>query len=91
MKKLERRLAYYENGKIVEGKTSRKKFSTDGLIGVVALYNDGTREEESVESKVNLNKTDRAKNTAYLMFEANKQFKHDGGGTPELKALRRKA
>lgn len=92
-KKLERRIAYYADGSMVEGKTRRKSFKTDNLIGVISVYKDGTREKEALEASQPLSKRQLDTNAAKyarLMLEANLQFKHDGGGTPETKALLRK-
>lgn len=90
MAKLDRRKAFYTTGEIVEGKTKRKQFDTENLIGILSYYDDGTRVVEDVPvttSKRTLT-TDTSQITK-LLFEANKQFKYDGGDTPEIKHLRR--
>ncbi len=46
MAKLNQRLAYYADGTIEVGKTTRKTFKTDGLVSVVSFYEDGSRVEE---------------------------------------------
>jgi len=90
MAKLERRLAFYANGDIKEGKTSRKKFDTTNLVGVISLYDDGTRQEEDLATKpkMTIADDDVDHQIARLHYEAHKQFKYDGGDTPEIRRLR---
>lgn len=92
MANLEKRIAYYTTGKIDEGKTTRKTFDTNNLIGIISVYDDGTREEEVIVSNANVNaavETNVNAKIAKLRFEAAHEFKHDGGDTPEIIALRR--
>lgn len=90
MTKLERRLAYYANGKIEEGKTNRKQFKTDGLIGVVSFYDDGTRQQEDITlPRMATTEETKDEKIARLMMEASLQFKYDGGDTPEIRRERR--
>jgi hypothetical protein len=88
MAKLERRLAYYDNGTIEEGKTNRKTFKTEGLIGVLAFYDDGSREQEATVAS-GIIKEDKQTLIQRLRLEAHKEYKSDGGDTLEIKALTR--
>lgn len=93
MAKLTHRQAFYADGTIEEGKTKRKSFKTDGLVGVVSFYDDGTREDEGLRPTQKLSKglePDIDTLIAQKHFEAHLQFKYDGGDTGEIKALRMK-
>lgn len=92
MASIDHRVAYYTTGKIEKAKTARKLFDNTNLIGIITVYSDGTHDVENVlpdpsaEQEIESNPTAKI---AKLRFEANKQFKHDGGDTPEIIALRR--
>lgn len=91
MSKLEKRVAHYDTGKIVEGKTDRKTFDTEGLIGINRIYDDGHREPEELPEEVTatpVEEESKEARLARLQFEAQQQFKYDGGDTPEIAALR---
>jgi len=92
-RKLEQRIAYYADGTIIQGKTTRKQFNADNLIGIVSFYTDGTREQEAInaprELSVELENSETAQ-YARLILKANLQFKYDGGQTVETKKLRKR-
>lgn len=87
MPKLNQRLAYYDNGEIKVGKTTRKTFETDGLVSVVSFYEDGTRVEEPLptpESALDQPlSNDRGHRLAQMRIKAILEPKSDGGLTPE--------
>ena len=86
MPKLERRVAFYQDGKTVEGKTKAKTFSDEGLIGVVSFFDDGTRVQEELGGFTPDDNNIMGK-IAKLRLEKHLEFKHDGGDTYEIKAL----
>lgn len=88
MAKLERRLAFYADGTISEGKTLRKTFDTNNLVGVVSVFDDGTREDEGLRDTKLKAAEDVDHQIAQHMFKAHLEFKHDGGDTPEIRRLR---
>lgn len=90
MAKLNQRLAYYADGNIEVGKTTRKTFDTNGLVGVVSFYEDGSRELEAL--KDSKEPTDEVVNSKeYFLAQARLKsvqgFKSDGGLTAEDLAI----
>lgn len=89
MAKLERRIAFYEDGHQEVGKTTRKTFNTDGLVGVVCFYDDGTRTKEPVQATERLSKRVSDRKAVLTHIESAMGFKSDGGETPEVRESRR--
>ena len=91
MIKLERRVAYYSDNTTVEAKTTRKKFDDNGLVAVVSLYNDGTRELEYSKYKHKDEIQDKKEKAVYLIAQARLEYKSDGGTNPEIEQLIRES
>lgn len=87
MAKLELRVAYYADGTVDQGKTEKKTFNNDGLVAVVSLFLDGSRELEYSKYNSVDEITDIGEKIAYLMSQARLEFKSDGGTTPEIDNL----
>lgn len=87
MAKLNQRLAYYANGDIKVGKTTRKTFDPEGLVSVVSFYEDGTRIEEPLPTPESVLdqplSDDRNTRIAQWHVQAALEPKSDGGLTRE--------
>ncbi len=87
MARLEQRVAYYADGTVDQGKTEKKTFSNDGLVAVVSLFIDGSRELEYSRYTSADEIDDIGAKIAYLMAQARLEFKSDGGTNPEIDNL----
>lgn len=92
MAKLIKRVAIYADAKQVTGKTNRKKFDTKNLVGVVAFYNDGTRELEPLYDAQLFGSevlTSKEYKIATAKMSSFLEPKSDGGMTAEERAFRK--
>ena len=87
MAKLEKRVAYYSDGRTEAVRTPDAQLSQDKLIGIVQFYNDGTRQLEGSAAAVD--ESDQIAVIAKLRLEKNLEFKYDDGDTPEIYAMQK--